>query len=227
MAIEEDGKKVILPVWHNIDRTILINYSPILADRLAANTDQGISVVADTITSVVLYNGSESPSTLHPSVSRRFIELLETGSELSKIRDFLSSHPKILAKAVGASYKPLVITPSEINGFRPDFCVGNYQPTAEKYEWSLLVLGSPLGPLFEQGNTPIQDIADKVVQLECLLKSRRNLDRVLGRHLASKIANFLVRSSSLLNVISEWCPWCRGIIVAGRRDRLTSLPDTF
>src|SRR5688500_1916724 len=37
-AIEEGTRKVILPVWHNVSKSEVSEYSPILADRLAANT---------------------------------------------------------------------------------------------------------------------------------------------------------------------------------------------
>ena len=37
-AKQEDGKKVILPVWHNISKDKVKEYSPILADMLALKT---------------------------------------------------------------------------------------------------------------------------------------------------------------------------------------------
>lgn len=43
----ESGTKVILPVWHQIDRAYLTTRMPILADRLGALTSAGIEDVAD------------------------------------------------------------------------------------------------------------------------------------------------------------------------------------
>ena len=37
-----DGTKVILPVWHNVDRRFLLKHAPILADRLGAPTSAGL-----------------------------------------------------------------------------------------------------------------------------------------------------------------------------------------
>lgn len=37
-AKQEDGKKVILPVWHNISKDKVKEYSPILADMFALKT---------------------------------------------------------------------------------------------------------------------------------------------------------------------------------------------
>lgn len=37
-AKQEDGKKVILPIWHNVSKDVVKKYSPILADMLALKT---------------------------------------------------------------------------------------------------------------------------------------------------------------------------------------------
>ncbi len=48
VAREVDGKKVILPVWHEIDRDRVAAYSPTLADRLAVSSERGLEhVVAE------------------------------------------------------------------------------------------------------------------------------------------------------------------------------------
>lgn len=39
-AKEKDGKKVILPIWHDISRDDLVDYSPAFADRLAKRSDK-------------------------------------------------------------------------------------------------------------------------------------------------------------------------------------------
>lgn len=44
---EIGGKKVILPVWHNVKRNDIMKYSPTLAGRLAGTTQQGIDSLAD------------------------------------------------------------------------------------------------------------------------------------------------------------------------------------
>ncbi|GAH73818.1 unnamed protein product, partial [marine sediment metagenome] len=40
-ALEQDGKKRILPIWYNIDEPGVRKYSPILAGRIAAKFDEG------------------------------------------------------------------------------------------------------------------------------------------------------------------------------------------
>jgi hypothetical protein len=45
VALEVDGRKVILPVWHNLTRDDVARYSPILAGRLAVSTSTGLDNV--------------------------------------------------------------------------------------------------------------------------------------------------------------------------------------
>lgn len=52
-ALEIDGRKVILPVWHDIGRDEVACYSPILADRLAISSDQGVDTVVKKILAVL------------------------------------------------------------------------------------------------------------------------------------------------------------------------------
>lgn len=47
------GKKVILPVWHKITKEDVMNYSPTLADRLAADTSKGIASVVNELLAVL------------------------------------------------------------------------------------------------------------------------------------------------------------------------------
>ena len=43
------GRKVILPVWHNVDRDDVARYSPTLADKLAGSTADGMKLLAQAI----------------------------------------------------------------------------------------------------------------------------------------------------------------------------------
>jgi queuine/archaeosine tRNA-ribosyltransferase len=51
---ERGGRKVILPVWLEVSREQVAEYSPTLASRLAAKASDGIRLVADKICQVVL-----------------------------------------------------------------------------------------------------------------------------------------------------------------------------
>jgi hypothetical protein len=47
------GEKAILPVWHGLDSSILVAYSPPLADRLAARSEEGVEAIADKVLRVL------------------------------------------------------------------------------------------------------------------------------------------------------------------------------
>jgi hypothetical protein len=42
---EVNGKKVILPVWHKVGFREVLEYSPVLAQRVAVSTDKGLEYV--------------------------------------------------------------------------------------------------------------------------------------------------------------------------------------
>lgn len=47
------GNKVILPIWHGVDHSSIVKYSPPLADAVAANTKDGLNKVAEDIVTAV------------------------------------------------------------------------------------------------------------------------------------------------------------------------------
>lgn len=47
------GEKVILPVWHEVTQEEVFNYSPTLADKWAAKTQEGLDVVAQKLTEAI------------------------------------------------------------------------------------------------------------------------------------------------------------------------------
>lgn len=68
-ALEEGGRKVILPVWHNVDRSKVAKFSPLMAARLAASWDDGSAVVVASILRVILdASTTESDETVPKSI---------------------------------------------------------------------------------------------------------------------------------------------------------------
>jgi hypothetical protein len=53
VAREAEGTKIILPVWHNIDRTGVRAYSPMLSDRLGVSSSQGVDHVVQELLKVI------------------------------------------------------------------------------------------------------------------------------------------------------------------------------
>lgn len=53
MARQNASGKVIIPVWHRVDRDEVLKYSPILADKVAAHTSHGLDSVRDLIVEAI------------------------------------------------------------------------------------------------------------------------------------------------------------------------------
>ena len=62
-AKEIRGHKTILPIWHKIDRDEVLRHSPIMADRLAARTEEGLDQIVRKILDVI------KPDTSHLTLS--------------------------------------------------------------------------------------------------------------------------------------------------------------
>lgn len=54
VALEvESGKTKILPIWHQIDKDLLLRRPPVLADRVAGKSSEGVAKLAKKILSVI------------------------------------------------------------------------------------------------------------------------------------------------------------------------------
>lgn len=53
VALESDGKKVILPVWHNITAEEIRAHSPMLADRVAVSSKSGLDNVVNELIAAI------------------------------------------------------------------------------------------------------------------------------------------------------------------------------
>lgn len=54
-ALEKKDKKVILPVWKGVSKEEVIKYSPIIADKLAFNADDGVEKVVNEIKKAIVF----------------------------------------------------------------------------------------------------------------------------------------------------------------------------
>jgi TIR domain len=203
MAREESGRKVILPVWHEINKETLAAYSPMLADRLASNTDRGVKGVAADIVQVIIDPSSGSPAVEAPTLARRFISFLETAPDPRVVREFLAAHSDIAVRAVGGyQYGTEVCSAVRMSNFELDLCVRWFEASTQSPKWVVVQLDRPSNALFEGGSTPIDSVAQRVTEFDAFRRwtSRNPLE-------ANELLPGLGRTF-------------RGIVVAGRRSSL-------
>lgn len=168
LAREESGQKVILPVWHDIDKEMLATYSPILADRVASRTESGLGAVAEDIVRVVVDPSSGSPAVAHPTLARRLISTLDRADDASALGEFLAWHPPILARALGhyGGYQELVRA-VRIDQFDLHLCVKLLVgATTSSVAWVIVQLADPSHSPFDGSAEPIPSVQRQVSELE-------------------------------------------------------------
>ena len=75
-AKEMAGTKTVLPIWHQIEKEQILQYSPILADMVAAKTENGLDSVVQQILDVI------KPDELHFTRSLQTLSLIPTSVRL-------------------------------------------------------------------------------------------------------------------------------------------------
>ncbi len=76
VAREDGSEKAILPIWHNVGKSEVLQYAPLLADKLAVTTSGGIANIANQINGAVTQSRTESGS-LHLKIVPTESEVLE------------------------------------------------------------------------------------------------------------------------------------------------------
>jgi hypothetical protein len=230
-ALEEGGRPLILPVWHNIDRAAVLSYSPILADRLAANTNEGFDKVARSISAVVLSDPA-SPATRAPGLDRRLLSLLSDATGPGAVKAFLLSHPQILGYAIGGGREVQVRSDVCLGGESGDIFAGTVAPTTQSWSWHLFMLGGagshpgsgdPLGRIAGQVAKMRRWTADNVSSARSDLPDLRpdfSVTILLGRRAelspadATALRDF---NDSAIGIRARTFDWLADVTVPGSR----------
>lgn len=140
-ALEVSGEKRILPIWHQINSADVAQFSPILADRKAADTQKGLQFVAEQIVEASFperlkglplssaAKTNESEATLAREV---LSNLLRNQPSTNDLFLYLSGYPILLENILG--YSPYVI---------PSFKL----PAAMPFDFAELVPHGITGPV--------------------------------------------------------------------------------
>jgi hypothetical protein len=101
---ETNGVKVILPIWHEISREEVLSYSPPLADRVAARTNETLDKILAAILQVVVApeDGTVESSTIQKrefQSAERFGADVEHGTGLMRVGSRLKEGVARIAEA--------------------------------------------------------------------------------------------------------------------------------
>jgi purine-nucleoside phosphorylase len=149
-ARESSGNKVVLPVWHKVEHDDIARWSPMLADRVAVSTNQGMKSVVEQICGVLKRTPAERPRSarrsLQPGLRKRKIfpekrpaKILERAIQAAhSVLDKTALRPKIgLILGSGLGYYVSEFASSTVVGFEeiPHFLL----PTAPGHKGNLVI----------------------------------------------------------------------------------------
>ncbi len=115
-AKNSDDLKVILPIWHNISQQQVAQYSPLLADKLAATTNKGIEAVAQEILRAI-----------------QLTLVQKTNKETSSSVEHLSNESKEFG-----SFRRNAISKTMTGGALPPDCITYVDRNTDEELWSAL-----------------------------------------------------------------------------------------
>ncbi len=161
---ETEGRTVILPVWHQIDKATLATYSPILADRLAADTVEGIAAAAAQLIDAVTDPENGLPADVSPTALRLLLRVLDGTPNREDMVGFFASHPRLIHAALPSDPHSERWS-TEIGGVTVDLCISDDQPSAGYAMWSAVQLQPPAEPLFK-GARLAPSLAARVAELK-------------------------------------------------------------
>jgi hypothetical protein len=171
-ALADAGTRII-PVWHEVTAADVAAFSPIAADRFAADTRSGLRQVASSIIDAV-DAASLAPANTRPNLCRRLIKTIDRGN-VDEVIEFLDLHHEILTEAFGG-YHPIAATRvGEYEGVSVQFAISELLLSADRTQWHMLLLRS-LRPAIIGGTTILDEAAAAARDAKRLRTSvRRNL----------------------------------------------------
>ncbi|MEY2482220.1 MAG: hypothetical protein QOK24_748 [Verrucomicrobiota bacterium] len=139
-ALEEPSRKIILPVWRGLTEADVKNYSPILADRYAANGSDSVEAVVAALRFAI--DAADRQRKLGPveSALQRFKLLAETIKEAREGSELLQSEQgaTLVATAAQCVYDIVEQAFSELNAASKGL-----QFTAKRHAMNGLVIHAP------------------------------------------------------------------------------------
>jgi TIR domain len=181
LAREVDGRPVVLPVWHRLDGKEILSQSPMLADKVAANTRDGIEAVAAKITAVVFDPGRAGRA---GTLAGRFSDLLQASAVIGEadpvITAFLRRNRAIIARATGDIRRAGVLADIRLGHHQIHFAAAKVITTSMLWQWQLIMLGPVASPFATASGAQIT----AAPALARLVGEADAIHRWMSRHIA-------------------------------------------
>jgi hypothetical protein len=166
---ELDGlfaRDVVLPIWLDLTGDEVLRISPMLAGKLAAKMEDGVSQVAEQIIDRLFSVGDVTGEA--SSWPRKFAQLLALVSSC-EIYELLSQNRSLLAVALGVDGVDYLREGVALGGLSVHVCAAKFQPTTGMYDnWKLVFLGEPTDLLFSENGIETEHVRDLLTKVERL-----------------------------------------------------------
>jgi hypothetical protein len=157
------ARHLILPVWHELDKAAVARYSPILADRMAGTTADGIDALARELIAVITMPDRGALPTLTPTPLRLLVEHLDSDPSHAEVVHFLSAHPTLVKQSLGPTYH--LEWSVAIGSLVVDLVASEYQETTDETSHQLIQFG-PVSDDVVRGSEPSDSVTELVAQLD-------------------------------------------------------------
>jgi hypothetical protein len=197
-ARQSMGQKVILPVWHHVTYQDVLNYSPTLADRLAANTSAGIESVVDKLLDVI---APEQESGNEAIPAARFSDDLTVDRiSIKVVMNALLSDAKAVKVNWPSFTRKLIEKVSALSKELPEYYQSNSRFHAAEPEFIMESYGTA-SSLKRYAEVLTQNVPKRV---PLLWKGMRDYWGGHNHNTEQALINFLLLANSSIQLKSAW-----------------------
>jgi Leucine-rich repeat (LRR) protein len=215
-ALEDEGQRRLLPVWHNLTFDEIRAKSPLLADRAAANTSDGSDAVAARIVDTVLYRAHGNSDEGFLTETQLLARMIGVSTPASAIVSFLASHPNIVLKSFGIRGDAEL---ELLNSLSALIAIDNML-SLRRAEHNLVYVCNPVEPVFRTESKLNGEVLHHCREIKRLFAAPVNAF-LAGRGRAAEERPFDYRSRRHPMGSPLQKAWGRAFIIAGRRMNLT------
>ncbi|WP_373653274.1 toll/interleukin-1 receptor domain-containing protein [Schlesneria sp. DSM 10557] len=155
-ALEEEGHKVILPIWRNLRKSEVTNHAPMLAGLYALQSIDGVDEVAKQLAAVILEPGSGSPSASSSSLARRLANLVESNAGCEEMWNFFLQHNAVVKISSSRIPYPEVLAIRATD--KPYMGFACWRDDEPDLGITLVIPGPSFPPLFDEKQEPMPEM---------------------------------------------------------------------
>jgi hypothetical protein len=215
-ALEDEGQRRLLPVRHNLTFDGLRAKSPLLADRAAADTSDGLDSVATRVVDTVLYRAHGTLDEESLTETQLLARMIGVNTPAPSVISFLTNHPKMVSKGFGIELD------SDLKVLNPSKSVLalDHMWSLRRIEYNLMYVCNPAEPVFRTDSKLNSEVLHDYQEIKRLFAAPVNAQLADRREAQKKeLIDYFRPHDPATSRFQK--AWGRALIIAGRRMNLT------